>query len=305
MSYKFLLPQDNHYEFTKGDPTKSNNYSYGSPSDLKFALDNPGVYIIGVKSSRGLILNNLELTDKEFIFCAFYVGMVESNSSIFNRVVNKHYPNYSNLKSKHTKELFNWSVGTNICEIYAAIEKYNHKWILNNQTRGSRIKHDLYAEMLLNHQNMLIFFQCSSYINYLLNIDVKKAAWYDMNHYEAYARYITKSGMGTNFGKYLEDTKKMIEDNFYFVYCSLEGMDTTNIYEKEAECKWFLKEKYEIFTSNELENKDNIRRWKELEEAKQNETPIINDFDFTDLDKIIFKRNILCNNLKGNKKNHI
>ena len=308
MSYKFLLPEDKKYQFIKGDPTNALNYSLGGPYDLMSATNKPGVYIIGVKvhiSTKGIILKNPEPNSIK-MFCPFYVGMVESNSTIFNRVVKEHYPNYCELKSKHTKELFNWSVDTNICDIYTAIEKYNYKWILNSHTRGSQIKHDLYAEMFQNHPNMLVFFQCSSYVNYLLNIDVKKAAWYDINHYEAYAFYITKSGKGKQFAKYLEETKKTIEDNFYFVYCPLDDLISSNIYEKEAECKWFLKAEYGIFTTNELENKDNNRKWKELEEAKEKGAPILNTFDFIDLDKIIFKRNILCsiNTTLGNNKTH-
>ena len=284
-----------------------NGYLKGNPVGLNIPnpdLNYPGIYIIAVKaniSSNGIISKGNDT------FLPFYSGMVKCQSQIYNRVLD-HYNKYSALlpPASFRGGLFNFSVGQNVCRIYDSIELFNKSWIdVVASPKGSLHKHRFYYEMdeleNFGSEDYLIYFQCSSFLNYKLNKVIATAFWGDQSQGAVRAAYgMPGTGpRGANLAAAYDSLKDFLQDSFYFVYLPLPGFTNAQILEKEADCKYFLQNDYSIFTANQLETTIGRTRYKALID---NPGAFANPFGFNvpavpggiSLQDIIFRRDLIC-----------
>ncbi len=247
------------------DPTKS--------EDLNLIPNEPGVYILGVK----LFLNGIDT------FFPLYVGEA---SNLKVRLI-KHYKERSTKNSNSTKEIFDLSnILTNYKDLYEALKAYNDLWIFNSiKIGGSKKKHKMYCNDKI--EKFLLYFQCSSYLNFYLNLDVKTSCWKDMNHKDFY-NYV--SFLKTSTAKKIVNrytlTKDCVKDNFYFSYCKLPNTSQAQRQVEEAQTKYYLEQLYTIYTSSDVTNNGKTE-WEYLKNNKPKNTKI----DFSKID------NLLINNI--------
>jgi hypothetical protein len=221
--------------------------------------NDPGVYVIGIK------VNN-----------TFYPCYIGETNSLKTRL-SKHYKERSEINSDSRKEIFNLSnISTHYKDYYNAIEEYNNLWIFNSITKGSRYKHNLYINK--NIDDYLIYFQCSSHLNYKLNLDIKSSCWKDINHQDFYNSLLSLKNKAKSLLNSYITTKKCIEDNFYFIYTSLPDTSQQQRQVIEAEVKFKLQGQLKIFTSGDVTGKNSgIPHWKNL--IKRVATP--NNYDLS------------------------
>jgi hypothetical protein len=286
----------------KGNP---NNLTAENPD-----LANPGIYMIGVKAnvtSAGLIVEKPENGSEEK-FLPFYSGMVKPGKpgTSLQRRINEHYNTYSNINSSKRDALFNFSHGTSVCRIYAAIELFNRIWIEPGyfvRTRTISERCNLYTainSIEIPDEYMLLFFQCKTSYYFKMGVPCNNFILRDNfpRHIDAYNTYNSADDpVSSSLRDSYVSTKNFIRDNFYFVYLPMADNSLEDIFLKEAEVKYFLQLTYGIYTQNQLENPASRQLWTDIFMNPSAYYP--NPFDFympagNSLDDIIFKRNLDC-----------
>lgn len=242
-----------------------------NPLDFDLIPNEPGVYIVGVK----LLLNGIET------FFPLYVG----EASYLKVRLNKHYKERSTKNSNSTKEIFDLSnILKSYKDLYEALKAYNDLWTFNSIKKGgSKKKHKMYCNDKI--EEFLIYFQCSSYLNFCLNLDVKTSCWKDMNHKD-FNDYV--SILNTSSSKKLLDsynlTKECVQDNFYFSYCILPNTSQAQRQVVESQTKYYLEQLYTIYTSSDVTN-DGKTEWEYL----KNNNPKNTKIDFSKIDNLLIK----------------
>ena len=285
-----------------------NDYIKGNPKGLELAhpdLKCPGVYIIGIKANIDENGNLVKGPDNEKKFLPFYLGMVKPGSSLISRIL-RHYKDFSSIRRSTVVGLFNFSLDTNACRIYDALEIFNKVWIepgYNGGTRTLLERWMLYigisAVELLN-QYLLIFFQCQTSYQFKLPVAYANANLINFkSHTQAYNIFLgAEDPVSTLLAGSYKKTKDNIRDNFYFVYLPMCDAGINDIFLKEAEAKYFLQKNYGIYTQNQLERG---HPYLGLWTGVFMQPPVLypNPFNFNlpvgnCLDIIILKRNSVC-----------
>jgi len=248
------------------DPTKS--------EDLNLIPNEPGVYILGVK----LLLNGIET------FFPLYVG----EASYLKVRLNEHYINRSTKQSNDTKEIFDLSnILTNYKDLYEALKAYNDLWIFNSSITkgGAKKKHKMYCNDRI--EEFLVYFQCSSYLNFCLNSDVKTSCWKDFNHKYFYNHLtLLETPTSKKIVNTYNLTKECVRDNFYFSYCILPESSQAQREVVEAQTKYYLEQLYTIYTSSDVTH-DGKTEWKNLKKNNPKNT----NLDFSKIDSLLIKTN--------------
>jgi hypothetical protein len=243
-----------------GNKIWKNGFKPTNPSDFDKIPNTPGVYVIGVK------VNN--------IFYPCYIGETGSGKGSLRSRLSKHYGERSKINSNSTKEIFDLSnISSNFKNYYRAIEEYNNLWIFNSNFKGSRQKHNLYINKHID--DYLIYFQCKSYLNYKLNLNVNSSCWIDINHKDFHTDLLfLKNKSSTILNSYL-NTKKCFEDNFFFIYTTLSNSNLQQRRNIEAEVKFKFQNNLKIFTSSDVTGSGKSY-WKKIITS-----PILNIYDFS------------------------
>jgi hypothetical protein len=254
-----------------GNKIWKNGFNPTNPLDFNLIPNEPGVYIVGVK----LLLNGIEN------FFPLYVG----EASNLKVRLNNHYKERSTKNSNSTKEIFDLSnILINYKDLYEALKAYNDLWIFNSiKIGGSKKKHKMYCDGRI--EKFLLYFQCSSYLNFCLNLDVKTSCWKDFNHKYFYNHLtLLDSPTSKKIVNTYNLTKECIRDNFYFSYCILPNTSQAQRQVVEAQTKYYLEQLYTIYTSSDVTNKGKT----EWEYLKKN-NPKNTNLDFSKIDNLLIK----------------
>ena len=248
-----------------------NGFNPTNPLDFNLIPNEPGVYIVGVK----LLLNGIET------FFPLYVG----EASDLKVRLNNHYTERSTKNSNSTKEIFDLSnILTNYKDLYEALKAYNDLWIFNSiKIGGSKKKHKMYCNEKI--EKFLLYFQCSSYLNFCLNSDVKTSIWKDMNHkdFNDYVSLLKTSSAKKIIERYAL-TKDCVKDNFYFSYSILPNTSQAQRQVVEAQTKYYIEQLYIIYTSSDVTGIGKT----EWEYLKKN-NPKNTNLDFSKIDNLLIK----------------
>ena len=124
---------------------------------------------------------------------------------------------------------------------------------------------NLYADNRIDKN--LIYFQCSSQLNYKLNLNVKTSFWKDINHNEFYLflKSLRKAESIKLLQRYIA-TKNFVKNNFYFAYCELQNSTYTDRQIVEAQVKYKLENTLKIFTSSDV-TVAGKNEWKRLKDG--------------------------------------
>lgn len=214
---RFQVPN----RFIKGNPNDPANYENGEAgrAALETLLRQPGVYVWGIKNQYGK-------------FCLLYVGI---RNDILRRI-NEHYNGNAFMGTStgvlfDLKNLYNNPVPIDFYN--RVMFQFNQLWINGGGNEVQR-KFGLYAALL----NDIVYFQCSSFMNYYCNIPTQLAIWNNFNHTGANNEYLINiparfpdpayAGIlasATNLSERMIATKNIIRDNFYFIYAPFNGPD--------------------------------------------------------------------------------
>lgn len=196
--------------FIMGNPNDAANYVNGQAdlNALQTLLSQPGVYIWGVKDENGK-------------FCPLYVGI---RIDIWNRI-NQHY-NGNAFIGASTSGLFDLEqLFLNQPYFYiTTLANFNTFWI--NVPRNI-VNMEVMLNAPINLKDSFVYFQSSRAMNRHCNLNDVAFPIHDFTHQGAITEYnnLNAIGLGCLGGLAcrMRRTKKIIEDNFYFIYAPFNG----------------------------------------------------------------------------------
>lgn len=218
-----------------------NDFKPTNPSDFDKIPNTPGVYIVGVKLS----------VDGKETFYPLYVGIRE----LLRDRIKAHYKNGGYLNGK--KELFNLSAP--IHSIYNDIAQWNILWGgLKRGQKTNTAKLNLYNK--LKH---LIWFNNNLFFSTKLDINIGDVLFKDGLSNHDFTTNVDLPQLEIknpnnlkikNLGIEISQTKKIINDNYYFAY--YEFPNNGENYKKikgqleiiEAATKFILENQFGIYT---------------------------------------------------------
>jgi|GEM_PF-3151342 len=198
--------------FIQGDPNNAANYVNGQAdlNALQALLNQPGVYIWGVKDENGK-------------FCPLYIGI---RKIIWSRII-EHYVKHSFMNSS-TNGLFDLNqLFQNPLNFYTTtLFNFNEFWVSRRHTKAN-MERMLTAP--INLKDSLVFFRSSRAMNRHCNLQDNLHPIHNLQHITAIAEYNALFNAGYKclgaLAQRMIATKNIIENNFYFVYAPFNGPD--------------------------------------------------------------------------------